>query len=354
MSIDQQAISKKFQFTGTAKEWFGIWIVNLLLSIITIGIYSAWANVRTMKYFYGNTYVDGRNFDYHATGGQILKGRLIVLAALVVYQIILTVLPIMGLILFLGIIVLIPWLITRAMMFNARMSSFSNVRFNFVGTYGRAAMVFLLYPILCALTLYTTFPILDRAAKRFSIDNHRLGTSAFRIYAPLSAFYKAAGLALLWIVIVFAAAWITIGGEIFLTSTAIENVESDPTAFVVAMLTFYAVFFIGFIPAAFIYQALTRNAIYNSTSLEGGHNLRSNVSPLQLLWIALSNMVVVVCTLGLMVPWAQIRMARYLADHTGVELGSSLDSSIGMEQAKANALGDAFADFEGIDVGLPI
>ena len=66
----------EFEFRGSATEFFGIWIVNLLLSLLTFGIYSAWAKVRTKKYFYQNTYVAGRSFDYHATGGQILIGRI--------------------------------------------------------------------------------------------------------------------------------------------------------------------------------------------------------------------------------------------------------------------------------------
>ena len=94
MLLEQKTNSRDFFFKGNAKEWFGIWIVNLLLSIVTIGIYSAWAKVRTQKYFYGNTFVDGRNFDYHATGGQILKGRLIVIAAIVAFQIISSLLPV--------------------------------------------------------------------------------------------------------------------------------------------------------------------------------------------------------------------------------------------------------------------
>ena len=339
MLLEQKTNSRDFFFKGNAKEWFGIWIVNLLLSIVTIGIYSAWAKVRTQKYFYGNTFVDGRNFDYHATGGQILKGRLIVIAALVSFQIISSLLPLVGLILALGLLLLFPWLITRAMVFNARASSFSNVRFDFVGTYGQATLVYLLYPILCTLTLYTTYPILDRTLKRFTIDNLRFGTAEFKVDAPLFALYKAAGLALLWVIVVVLAAWLTTGIAMF------------PLGFA---MSFYAVLFIGFIPAGFIYRALTRNVIYNSTTLSGGHALRSNVSAIQLIWIALSNMLVVILTLGLMLPWAQVRMARYLADHTSVELVSSLDDFIGTGQEKATALGDAYSDIEGIDVGLPI
>lgn len=50
-----QTQQQRFSFTGTGSEYFRIWIVNLLLSIVTLGIYSAWAKVRRMKYFYRNT-----------------------------------------------------------------------------------------------------------------------------------------------------------------------------------------------------------------------------------------------------------------------------------------------------------
>jgi len=39
------------RFTGRGTEYFGIWIVNLLLTIITLGIYSAGAKVRRLQYF---------------------------------------------------------------------------------------------------------------------------------------------------------------------------------------------------------------------------------------------------------------------------------------------------------------
>ena len=43
------------EFRATGAEYFRIWIVNLLLTIITLGIYSAWAKVRRLRYFYGST-----------------------------------------------------------------------------------------------------------------------------------------------------------------------------------------------------------------------------------------------------------------------------------------------------------
>jgi uncharacterized membrane protein YjgN (DUF898 family) len=55
----------RFEFRGSAGEFFRIWIVNVALILITLGIYSAWAKVRTRRYFYGNTFVAGNAFDYH-------------------------------------------------------------------------------------------------------------------------------------------------------------------------------------------------------------------------------------------------------------------------------------------------
>ena len=74
-----------FTFAGTGSEYFRIWIVNLLLTILTLGIYSAWAKVRRLRYIYGNTGLLEGRFDYHAPPLVILRGRLIAVALLVVY-----------------------------------------------------------------------------------------------------------------------------------------------------------------------------------------------------------------------------------------------------------------------------
>jgi len=73
------------EFTGSAGEYFRIWIVNLFFTLITLGIYSAWAKVRKKKYFYGNTRFDGQTFDYFGQPVAILKGRIVAFIAFVIY-----------------------------------------------------------------------------------------------------------------------------------------------------------------------------------------------------------------------------------------------------------------------------
>ena len=76
----------RFRFTGTGGEYFAIWIVNLLLSIVTLGIYSAWAKVRREKYFHQHTRLAGTGFDYHGRPGAILRGRLLAVGLLGITQ----------------------------------------------------------------------------------------------------------------------------------------------------------------------------------------------------------------------------------------------------------------------------
>src|SRR5678816_3692258 len=64
-----------FAFTGTTSEYFRIWVVSLALSLLTLGVYSAWGKVRKRRYLYAHTRVAGDGFDYRAPPLSILRGR---------------------------------------------------------------------------------------------------------------------------------------------------------------------------------------------------------------------------------------------------------------------------------------
>lgn len=142
-----------FEFTGSGKEYFKIWIVNLLLTILTLGIYSAWAKVRRLQYFYRNTRLDDASFEYHGTPMAILKGRLIAVGLFAVYSIAGKVNPLMGLVFGLLMAVVMPWLIVRSLRFKLYNSSYRGLHFSFAGDDWSAYRVFLLNPILTLLTL---------------------------------------------------------------------------------------------------------------------------------------------------------------------------------------------------------
>lgn len=176
-------------FTGKAGEYFGIWIVNLLLSIVTLGIYSAWAKVRRKKYFYQNTLIDGVGFDYHASPIAILKGRIIAFVLFVVYNILAGFNPILAIILLIAFMAALPWIITRGMMFNARNASHRGLRFDFDGKYGQAFVIFVLFPILIVVSLGLALPFVMQRMNKFMFEHHKFGTSRFATAATVKAFY---------------------------------------------------------------------------------------------------------------------------------------------------------------------
>ena len=343
------------RFSGNAKEYFGIWIVNLLLSIVTIGIYSAWAKVRTNKYFYQNTEIGGRRFDYHATGGQILIGRVIVVVALILFQVLATI-PVLLLILTLVFLVVSPMLIVRSLTFNARVTSFANVRFNFDGTARPAFLAYILYPFLTVFTLYLAWPFADRARRRYVMNNHLLGRLRFQFDSLIGPFYMAflAGVGVVIAVLLIVGAMN--GGAMMNAFAAMEHGGSDEqfVSMMMVMVRLYITAIAAFIVGGLVYAGIMRNVVFNGTTLEGGHSLRSDVPLGQYVWIGLSNAFVILVTLGLMLPWAKVRMARFLAAHTGVSVVGGLDGLLGDVTPQGGALGDAFTDLQAIELGLPV
>ena len=65
-TANSQSSHHPFEFWGSGGEYFRIWIVNVALTLATLGIYSPWAKVRNNRYIYGNTTVADGHFDYHA------------------------------------------------------------------------------------------------------------------------------------------------------------------------------------------------------------------------------------------------------------------------------------------------
>lgn len=340
------------QFKGDAQTYFGIWIVNLMLSIVTFGIYSAWAKVRTKKYFAQNTSIDGRRFDYHATGKQILIGRAIVVVALILYSV-LSAIPVVGLILALGFIGIGPYLINRSLKFNARMTSFSGLRFGFDGTFGHALKVFLLYPFLCIFTLYLAWPFVARAQQRYYVKNHHYGTAHFDFESRVGPFYKALVFAVLWGVGITIAITVAFFGPA-LASGQLFGADSIWMTSKLMQIVPVLIIIVAVLPAGFIYRAYIRNAVYAAASVQGGHEFTSTVKPLALVGIAITNALAVMVSFGLMLPWTHVRMSRYLARNTYITVKGTLDTFVGVQEKQVGAFGDAFTDLEGIDVDFAL
>ena len=118
MSADSSGLqSRPFSFSGSGSEYFRIWIVNLALTILTVGIYSAWAKVRRLKYFYQNTRLADGGFDFHGSPVAILKGRIIAVILLLAYNFSGLISPTASLVTFGLLLLVLPWLIVKSLRF---------------------------------------------------------------------------------------------------------------------------------------------------------------------------------------------------------------------------------------------
>ncbi len=120
-----------FRFTGRGGEYFRIWIVNLCLSLITLGIYSAWAKVRRVQYFCRNTSFAGASFDYHGAPIAILKGRIVATVLFAIYTLAGRFSLGAGLCAFALIVMVMPFLLVRSFRFRLHNTRYRGLRFAF-------------------------------------------------------------------------------------------------------------------------------------------------------------------------------------------------------------------------------
>lgn len=346
----------RVSFTGRASEYFGIWIVNVLLTIITLGIYSAWAKVRRNRYFYGNTVLLGRAFEYHARGLQILIGRLIVVGGLIVLNVIAIVVPILALLPTVVVLVALPWLVAKGLRFTARVTSYRNVRFDFVGGAGGAFKAFILGGLLAVITLGVLAPLASRWSARYVGSNLRYGGKAFDTDPKLGPIYRTWFLSLLITLVGLSVIGLVVFLNIQLIVPMFETAGSLPPEqqipLIASFVLGYIVIFTTLGVAGLFYRAGVRNIAWSATTFDGRHRLASDLSRTRYTWIAISNLVVTLLTLGLMRPWAAVRMARYTYDHTGVTFVGDVGELFSRIEDQGSAVGSEFMDMEGFDFGF--
>lgn len=311
------------RFTGTAGEYFKIWIVNLCLSVLTLGIYSAWAKVRRKRYFYGSTQLEGSAFEYVGNPVAILKGRIIVVLAFAAYSLSQQVNVFISLALLLAVLVFLPWVIQRALQFNARNSTHRNVRFGFRGTKMDIFGVLLIGGLLVPVTLGMAYPFYFRMKRSVFVENSTYGDQRFSFSATTGEYYVAALKVSLGFLGFLVGSIVTVG---------------------IGVLPFYLLL------RAYAEATFARLA-WRNTRLAG---IRFDCSWTTggLFGLYFVNALGVLLTLGLLIPWAAIRSARYKLERVTLQSDQGLGGFLAAAQESVGAVGDEAGELLGFDFGL--
>ncbi len=305
------------EYHGDGGDLFALRVVNLLFSLLTLGVYSFWGKAKVRRYLCGQAEFEGDRFDFHGNGRELflgwLKGA-----------------PLLGFIIFFpsvlpffwhkieSIVVaqivaaaafLLLWPVARAGAYRYRMNrmSWRGIRFSFVGRTLRYFAISVGGYILSALTFGVYVPALFVQQRRLLFNHTSFGTEPFRFEG------RTRDLLPVWI-----------------------------CALPVLVVT-YGLFWPWW--SAFRYRYVWAN-----TTLAGAR-FRCTITGWSLARLWIGNAVLIVATLGLGWSWASIRTLRFWS--RGIELVGDLDAAaVQQKQLTSSAVGESFADFLGFDFGF--
>ena len=309
--------SRRLTFHGSGGTLFGIYVVNVLLTIVTLGFYRFWGRTKVRRFMLSQTAFEGDRFAYHGTGKELLLGfvkallfvglpitalstaaRLsgdlkIVIAAQVFTYIL--------------VFIFIPIAMVGARRYRLSRTSWRGIRFSFRGRARALVRIFMLATLLNALTLTLYYPFFQARQQTFMVSNSHFGRRPFRFDGRGRDLFGAYVVALLLLV---------------------------PT------LGFYMFWFNARMTRYFWEHTYFETARFRSTMTGGA-----------LLVQTLGNGIMLILTLGLAWPWVLIRRTRFELARVSVEGPLDL-AGIVQEPQLATATGDALSSLLGADVGF--
>jgi len=314
--------SKKLVFKGKSNEFFSIYIGNVLLSIITLGIYYPWARVKILKYLYNETEFEGSNFTFHGTGKEIFMGMLKAFGILaVVFGIYLACLKsgnlyiiLSGFIFYIiAIIIITPAAIVGSLRYRTSRSEWRGIYFGYRGTYKAMLIIFLkgLFFIPLTLGIYSNWFITN--IYKEVLKNFRLGNLKF--------IYDGTGAELFYI-----------------------NLKG----FILTILT------LGIY--SFRYQSHKYNYIFGSIRLAQDSNtgrIKTSFTGWRVFKLMIGNIFIVLFTVGLGTPWAIIRSINFFINNTELKSIINFNEIVQTETTQAGTTGEGLMDsMDALDLQL--
>ncbi len=83
LAAGQPGGNRAVHFSGTWQEFLPIALVNLLLTIVTLGIYRFWGQARVRRYLWSHTTIIDDELEWTGTGGEMFIGFLMVMGVLI-------------------------------------------------------------------------------------------------------------------------------------------------------------------------------------------------------------------------------------------------------------------------------
>lgn len=367
------------RFVGSGSEYFRIWIVNLLLTLLTLGLYYPFAKVRRLRYFYGATEVGGSPLSFHGDPWKMFRGYVLVALMLLAYTGAGHFSPTAGVVAFLLVAALWPALWHSSMRFRLANTGWRGLRFRYTGrlrgayavmglpaglaVLSAAAALWLLPGAagtepagwvvvlagLPALAILLLMPLFFWLLKRQQHAHLALGQEHSRFAAGPGRFYGLAlKTALVGVLVVTVVVGLQMGVLFFLMRGAGDELRFHLLTIGVIGLAYLLTFAL----AGGYWVARLQNLAWNHTASQ---RLRffSVLRAHRLAGLWFKNTLLVLLSLGLYFPFAQVASARMRLQAVAVLASVDPDELVASAaQLQESAAGDAAGDLFGFDIGL--
>jgi uncharacterized membrane protein YjgN (DUF898 family) len=369
----------QIRFTGSGSEYFRIWAINLLLILLSCGLYLPFAKMRRIRYLYANTLIDGEALAFHGDAWRMFRGFVLLAVLLGASTFAETFSPAAALPAFVLLCAVWPALWRASMQFRLGNTSWRGLRFGFEGSLAGAYLahlpVYIPAVVLTALVpdgqgpssdpgvnsqfwFWMTLGMLCLMApwstallKRYQHQGYRIAGERSGILLRTRSVYfigfkmVVVGLAMA----VFATlAAIVLGGLLALVATGKIDAKGNGHYYGLAFIGLLYLFGAGgLLP---YYAARIQNLVWGNTR---SASLRLHSELRGLTRLNMMNWLLIVLTLGLYRPFAVMAVTR-LRLHA-VRIDSSTDPATWKTVragSHADASGDVAGDFFGMDVGL--
>lgn len=355
-----------FAFTGNWREFAPIAFTNLLLTIVTLGIYRFWATARERRYLWSRTrFIDDR-LEWTGTGLELFIGFLLVFALLlgpiVFLQFGLQAMVLRG---YTGIAVLITLAVYIFIFYLVGVARFRALRYRLSRThwhgirggaddqgfaYGwsyiwRTTVGYLALGLMVPWSMTTLW---NERWRHMSFGPHRFDADAQwnSIFGRYMIFYLSPILLLIVLGILIAVGAVAVG------SLGGFNTSGPPqggalAAIIIAGIAFYLLFFVALgLVAMIYYSAFYREAIGAVTlsTLHFGFTARTK----DWIWLFVGNVALVVVTLGIGLIFLRYRNWKFFITH--LEAFGEVDLDL-LTQSRTREPGQGEGLLDAFDVG---
>ena len=333
-------VKYNFRFHGNASEYFGIWLSSVLLTVLSLTMYSPWAKSRRLRYFYGNTELLNQRFDFTGLPSKIFLGRVLAFEIYLVFLVLSNYSVILTSVGFALLYLAVPWLFRMTLKFRSRNSKFGNTRFYF---YGENRYLYRLLVTEMLKTIFSLFILLPRLIwlyQHYYFDHLQLGQLKFKFTAERGMFMKAVYYPLLsFIAILFLGLW------------ALDKIDDLPDSYALLMvipgLLIFAAFFLA-VPYMFAKIYITT---WNHLEL-GKNHFKTRANAWRYAWIVLSNWLLRLVSLGLLSAWAEIRLYQYKISMLDLYLADDPEQLQNMLQTDPNSIAQELSAMFDFDASL--